>query len=61
MVNGTNQTILHCPKCFAMADPAFVTDEGEVLWWYCRGCNFQGVSDDFMPLTTQTGQRAIID
>ncbi len=47
--------ILLCPKCQDIADPAFLMVDGEVLWWFCRGCNFQGVRVDFVELAAQTG------
>lgn len=54
-MNKTDQTILFCPQCMAIAVPAFVTEDGEVLWWLCCECNFQGVLVDFIELTAQTG------
>jgi hypothetical protein len=55
MSSSGNQAVLLCPKCFAMANPAFVSVDGEILWWLCRECNFQGVLVDFIELTDQTG------
>ena len=51
--------ILLCPKCQDIAEPAFVSVDGEVLWFFCRECNYQGVSDDFLALTDQTNQNKI--
>lgn len=59
MNNHTDAAVLVCPKCFAMADTAFVAVDGEVLWWYCRGCNFQGDGSDFLALTDQTNENKI--
>jgi hypothetical protein len=55
MNSSGNQSVLFCAKCLDYAEPAFVTVDGEVLWWYCRSCNFQGVLVDFIELTALTG------